>query len=178
MTGVTTTGPDLTVTHAPVDELTCYHRNPRRGNITGIAESLRVNGQYRALCVNQGSHTGRRNEVLAGNHTLLAARQLGWQSVAVTHVDVDDEHAARIVAADNRTADLGDYDDRLLLELLAELPDLDGTGYDLGDLDALEKALAADISPTPPDEFPEYGDGIDVDYRCPSCSYEWSGKPK
>lgn len=158
MTGVTTTGPDLTVTHAPVDELACYHRNPRRGNITGIAESLRVNGQYRALCVNRGSHTGRRNEVLAGNHTLLAARQLGWQSVAVTHVDVDDEHAARIVAADNRTADLGDYDDRLLLELLADLPDLDGTGYDPDDLEALEAALRAEELPAggqPSEDAPE-----------------------
>lgn len=144
--------------HPAVDQLATYHRNPRRGNVDRIAESLRVNGQYRPIVVNRGTHTGRPNEVLAGNHTLMAARSLGWATVAAVWVDVDDEQASRIVAADNRTADLGDYDDRLLLELLAELPDLDGTGYDAGDLEELERALAAEELPgagaTDPDEVP------------------------
>ena len=55
---------------------------------------------------------------------------------------------ARIVAADNRLADLGDYDDTLLIELLQGLDgDLDGTGYTDNDLLAL---LDDD-----PDEEPE-----------------------
>ena len=128
---------DLTTTEQPVAELRTYHRNPRVGNVDRIAESLRVNGQYRPVVVNAGTHTGRANEVLAGNHTVKAARDLGWEHVAVVTVDVDDDQCARIVAADNRTADLGSYDDRLLAELLSELPNLDGTGYDPGDLDAL-----------------------------------------
>jgi hypothetical protein len=35
-------------------------------------------------------------EVLAGNHTLIAARQLGWQTILVAFVDVGAEHATRI----------------------------------------------------------------------------------
>jgi site-specific DNA-methyltransferase (adenine-specific) len=154
-----TTPHDLTTTRVPVAELRTYHRNPRRGNTAVIAQSLTVNGQYRPIVVNAGTHTGRPGEVLAGNHTLMAARDLGWADVAAVTVDVDEDQAARIVAADNRTADLGEYDDRLLLELLADLPDLDGTGYDPGDLEALEAALADEVDAASgggdPDSAPE-----------------------
>ena len=128
------------------DELRPYHKNPRRGDVEAIARSLEVNGQYRPIVVNLGRHTGRPLEVLAGNHTLAAARSLGWDRIAATTVDVDDHQAARIVAADNRTADLGGYDDTALLALLQELDDLDGTGYDDDDLAAmLDTGEAADL---------------------------------
>ncbi|GGM77085.1 methyltransferase [Longimycelium tulufanense] len=144
--------------HLPLAALAIYHRNPRRGNVAAIAASLTKLGQYRPIVVNNGTKTGRRNEILAGNHTYLAARQLEWATIAAVVIDVDDDTAARINLADNRTADLGGYDDRILLELLADLPDLDGTGYDPGDLDALEKALAVEESPamlTDPDDVPQ-----------------------
>jgi len=149
---------ELHLTREPVAALHTYHRNPRRGDVSAIHQSLLVNGQYRPLVVNRGTHTDRPNEVLAGNHALLAARQAGWSDVAVCWVDVDDERAARIVAADNRTADLGEYDDQMLADLLADLPDLDGTGYEADDLDALARLLD-DGQPvtgnTDPDEAPE-----------------------
>lgn len=136
------------------EELAPYHRNPRRGDVDAIAASLRRNGQYRPIVVNLGTHTGRPLEVLAGNHTLAAARQLGWDRIAATTVDVDDHQAARIVAADNRTADLGGYDDDVLIGLLQELPDLDGTGYEDADLDALLASMD-----TPSDD--DWGDALD-----------------
>ncbi|MGW4047555.1 ParB/RepB/Spo0J family partition protein [Streptomyces sp. NPDC004721] len=122
----------------PIDDLVAYHRNPRTGDVDAIAESLRVNGQYKAIVVNRGTHTGRPNEILAGNHTWTAAKQLGWERIAATFIDVADEDAARIVVVDNRTSDLAGYDSELLADLLEELPDLDGTGYDQ---DALDKLL-------------------------------------
>jgi hypothetical protein len=145
----------LALEYVPTADLRLYHQNPRVGDPKKIAESLQVNGQYRALAVNKGTHTGRPNEVLAGNHTLLAVRDLGWSEVGITWVDVDDDQAARIVLADNRTSDVASYEDRLLAELLAELPDLDGTGYDPGDLDDLVAAIQ--------EETPGPGDGIEHD---------------
>ncbi|MGW4138827.1 ParB N-terminal domain-containing protein [Streptomyces mirabilis] len=121
----------------PVDELTGYHRNPRTGDVEAIAESLRVNGQYKAIVVNRGTHTGRPNEILAGNHTWAAAKELGWEQIAATWVDVSEEDAARIVVVDNRTSDLAGYDSELLADILEDLPDLDGTGYDQTALDKL-----------------------------------------
>jgi hypothetical protein len=106
---------DLTVEAVPVGELHTYYRNPRRGNTTVIAQSLKAHGQYKAITVNRGTHTGREDEVLAGNHTLIAARDLGWDTIDVSYVDVDEDEAARIVAIDNRSSDLAENDDRLLM---------------------------------------------------------------
>lgn len=135
---------DMNVTAYPIDRLRPYHRNPRRGNIAVIAESLKTLGQYRPIVVNAGTHTGRPDEVLAGNHTLLAARELGWVSIDGVTVDVDDDTAARIVLVDNRSNDLAGYDDEVLAGLLSDLPDLTATGYTDEDLEALLDDIGRD----------------------------------
>jgi len=129
-------------TSLPLSDVRLYHKNPRKGNVDMIAASLMANNQYRPITVNKGTHTGRSNEVLAGNHTVKAMRDLAikhpdderWHGVLVHMIDVDDDQAARIVAADNRTADLAVYDDEILAELLRDIPDLTGTGYTDEDL--------------------------------------------
>ena len=138
-----------------VADLRLFEGNPRRGRIDAIAESLAVNGQYKPLVVNRGSLTGRQNEVLAGNHTLRAASKLGWSEVSVWFVDVDDQRAKAIVAADNKLADLGDYDDDELFALLDSLEDLEGTGYSDADLEELRRDLFPDAPLTDPDDVPE-----------------------
>lgn len=146
-------------TAVPVNTLRTYHKNPRRGEVSVIADSLRVNGQYRPILVNRGTHTGRTNEVLTGNHTLAAAKELGWTDVAVVWVDVDEDQARRIVVADNRTSDLGTYDDSLLLELLQAIPDLDGTGYDSDDLlQLMGDTFEEPVYKVDPDETPDVPD--------------------
>lgn len=119
-------------------ELSTYHRNPRRGDVSVIAASLQAHGQYKPIVVNRGTYTGRANEVLAGNHTLMAVRDLAekhpddarWQEVLVHWVDVDDDRAARIVLVDNRASEVGTVDYEQLYTLIGDLPDLSGTGYD------------------------------------------------
>lgn len=160
---------ELTCERAKLAELRTYHANPRAGNVELIRQSLVVNGQYRPIVVNRGTYTNRANEVLAGNHTLMAAREEGWSEIAVAWVDVDDDQCARIVLADNRTADVGSYDDRLLVELLSSLPNLDGTGYDPGDIDELARTL----------EVPTFEPVTDEEARldrkaittCPECGH-------
>lgn len=151
--------PQLEVTSFPVGDLQTYHRNPRRGAVSKIAESLAARGQYRAIVVNVGTHTGRALEVLAGNHTLLAARELGWQVIDATTVDVDEAGAAAIVAADNRLADLGGYDEADLLAVLEAAGDLAGTGYEDLDVARLQAALAEPVALTDPDDVPSLPEG-------------------
>ena len=143
-------------------DLRPYHANPRRGDVAQIARSLSRTGQYRPIVVNAGTKTGRYREVLAGNDTLAAAQKLGWSHLAGSVVDVDDDTAARIVAADNRTAELGGYDDAQLLALLESVAaaeqGLEGTGYSDADLLALLERMAPDAEPealTDPDEIPD-----------------------
>lgn len=131
----------MNILEFPIAELNPYHRNARRGNVDAIANSLDANGQYKPLVVNEGTHTGRKNEVLVGNHTLQAAAQLGWDKIAVLMVDIDDSKARRIVLADNRTSDLATYDSAELADLLAA-DDLAGTGFTDVDLDHLLSDLA------------------------------------
>lgn len=126
----------------PTEGLRPYARNPRNGDTAAIVESLRVNGQYRPIVVRE--QTG---EVLAGNHTLAAALELGWDRIAATFVACSDEEAARIVLVDNRSNDLARYDDGLLAQLLVDLPDLAGTGFD----DRALADLLASLTPAEPE---------------------------
>ena len=122
------------VLELPLEKLQFHHRNPRQGDAEKIAESLEVNGQYRPIVVNVGSKTGREYEVLAGNHTLAAARQLGWETIYCSLVDLDEDSANRVLIADNRTADLASYETTTLQQLQADLAEtelgLAGTGFD------------------------------------------------
>lgn len=115
-----------------VSKLKPYDKNPRKGNVRAIAESLSVNKQYRPIVVQKST-----NKILAGNHTWQAAQSLGWKEISVVFVDVDEESASKIVLADNRTSDLGDYDNAILSELLESLDQQVGTGYTESDMQAL-----------------------------------------
>lgn len=134
-------------------DLTTFPGNPRRGDVQSIAESLIRNKQYRPIVVNIGTLTGRPLEVLAGNHTLMAARELGWTKLLATTVDVDDDQCRRIVAVDNRMGELGSEDTEDLLALLQSLDDLTGTGYTEDYVDGLLSDLGGD--PLPPMLEPE-----------------------
>lgn len=133
----------------PIAKLRPYPNNPRRGDLDAIKESLERNGQYRPIVVRRAT-----NEVLAGNHTWLGAKELGWAEIAVTYIDCDAEQAKRIVLADNRTNDLAGYDPEALAELLADLPDLAGTGYDADALEELLADLGRGSEPPGADESP------------------------
>lgn len=127
-----------------LDSLSTYVRNPRRGDVDAIATSLQARGQYKPIVVNVGTLTGRPMEILAGNHTFLAARELGWESLEAVTLDVDDVVAAQIVAADNRLADLGSYDVETLLAALhdVDVEALASVGFDVLDVVRMERELA------------------------------------
>jgi len=136
-----------------IKEIKPRGKNPRRGDVETIKESLEVNGQYRPIVVNK-----KTGEVLAGNHTLKAAKSLGWKKIAATYVEVDEEEAARIVLVDNRANDVATYENTVLVELLKEFEDLKGTGYTNADITSILQELGADAAKegeTDPDDVPE-----------------------
>lgn len=138
-----------------ISKLKHFHRNPRKGDVDAVAESLGRLGQFKPIVVNRGTITGRRNEVLAGNHTLKAARKLGWTHIDADFVDVDEDTANKIVLADNRTADKATYDTPELLGLIQSLPDTEGTGYTGDDIqDLLIDAELHNLPDTPTVEAP------------------------
>jgi len=62
--------------------------------------------------------------VIAGNHTLQAAQALGWDEIAVVWVDDDEVTSKAFALADNRTAELGDYDEEALADLINDVGSL------------------------------------------------------
>lgn len=134
---------ELTVRKVPTGSVTRHPRNPRRGNVEKIMESLTAHGQYRPIVVQAST-----NYVIAGNHTHEAIERLGWPTLDATILDVDDDQAFRIMLADNATSDAAVNDEQALLDLLQSLAadsDLTGSGYDDGDLDGLIAKLAEEI---------------------------------
>ena len=130
----------LTTTQRPTNELKPHPANPRNGDTTAIAQSLQANGQYKPIV------TTTDGTILAGNHTYAAALELGWDELSVVTLPItpDSPEALRIMLADNRTSDLGRYDDALLLNLLETVTEADalmGTAYEPYDVDDLRAIL-------------------------------------
>jgi len=122
-----------------ISSLTAYPTNPRRGDIDAIASSLTAHGQYRPIVVQASTKF-----VLAGNHTLKAAKKLGWKKIKAVLVEVDDDTAKKIVLADNRLTDLAGYNEPLLKSLLQALPELDGTGFTASEVETLDRLISGD----------------------------------
>ncbi len=152
---------DLASLVTDLDRLHELPGNPRQGNVEAVVRSYSKFGQRKPIVAR------RDGTVIAGNHQLKAARQLGWSKIAVVWVDDDDETASAFALADNRTADLGSYDDDLLAELLSHVEDLDllaATGYTQEDIDKLlgsnggTPLLDPDYLPDPPTPVSKAGD--------------------
>lgn len=136
-----------------IAELKFYPGNARRGDIDLIADSLSKLGQYKPIVANADG------TILAGNHTVMAAQRLGWETIDVHRVDVDDETAKRILLIDNKANDQSTYDVEELVNLLTELPNLDATGFTRDEVDELLESLDTldneDIPEPPKDPQPE-----------------------
>ena len=147
-----------------IDLLKHHPRNANHGDVEAIKKSLAVNGWYGSVVANQST-----KHILAGNHRVMAAKALGWETVPVQWVDVTPEEELRILVVDNRTTRIGQDDTTKITDILAELSNtsigLDGTGYSADDLDALIDSLTGTGEPeellTDPDEVPE-----EVETRC------------
>ncbi|MEV0379786.1 ParB N-terminal domain-containing protein [Nonomuraea sp. NPDC050643] len=130
---------DQTYRMVPVANLEPHPDNPHQGDVDVIAESIEKNGFYGTILVQQS-----RMRIIAGEHRWRGAKAKGLGQVPALILDVDDDAALRILLADNRTAEIGGYDDQALAELLRSLDDLDGTGWTEQDLDDLAEAIASD----------------------------------
>lgn len=138
MTNIASGLESLTV---PIDRPELHPNNYRRGDVSGIAESLSRFGQLRPIVVQQSS-----GYVVAGNHTLRAARELGWAHIAAVTIELADDEAEAYLVADNRLSDKASNDDAVLAPILERLMvagRLEGTGYSPDDVDDMLSALDA-----------------------------------
>lgn len=154
--------PDLIPLAHPIDALHELPGNPRRGDVDAVARSYATFGQRKPVVVRRDEEG--RAIVVAGNHQLAAAKQLGWTHLAVAWADdLTFEQAQAFALADNRTAELGGYDDELLAAAIAAIDDdvlLAATGWAIDGLDGA--GINADLST----EEVELGERYEVVISC------------
>lgn len=89
-------------------------RNHSDRSIEAIADSLQQFGQQKPIVISKD------NTVVAGNGTVQAATKLGWKKITAVRVPTDwtKKQIQAFAIADNRTAELSDWDiDHLLPQL-------------------------------------------------------------
>jgi ParB-like chromosome segregation protein Spo0J len=101
-----------------VSELSQDPANARKHddrNIDSIIASLRRFGQQKPIVIDAS------NVVRAGNGTLEAAKRLGWDSIDCVETSLKGSDAIAYAIADNRTAELAEWDSDTLAAQLSGL---------------------------------------------------------
>jgi site-specific DNA-methyltransferase (adenine-specific) len=101
-----------------IDTLTLDPANVRRhpaNNLDAIKASLTRFGQQRPVLVND------KGIIIAGNGTVMAAKALGWDHINIVRTALQGSEATAYAIADNRTAELAEWDDDALAQQLAAL---------------------------------------------------------
>ena len=118
----------LTVEFIPVAVLHADDKNVREHserNLDAIKASLAKFGQQKPIVIDE------QNVVIAGNGTLVAAKSLGWNEIAVVRSSLSQTEATAFAIADNRTSELASWN---LDGLDLALRDLSSVGVDLIDI--------------------------------------------
>lgn len=170
----------MQITDMPVDRLIPYIRNARTHSgdqVAQIAASIAEFGFTNPILI------GEDDVIIAGHGRLMAAQQLGLDTVPVIVLDHLTEAQRRaLVIADNRIAENAGWDDELLRSELAALReedfDLDLLGFDEA---ALDEILAGfedpDGTPIPSGEGAEAEAGAKSGASAPGALAERFGVP-
>ena len=154
--------PRLRIEYRPLDEITPNPRNPRKHSSRQIKKLARIiskQGFKVPLVID------RHGNLLAGHARYEACIKLGFTEVPTIYLEHLNEHEAlAFVLADNRLAELSEWDDKLLAEHLKDLSlvldfDLELSGFEIGEIDLriddLKPVAAAGGDPA--DELPAVG---------------------
>lgn len=156
-----------------IDSLKFDPRNARKHddrNIKAIMDSLSKFGQQKAIVVGDGG------VVIAGNGTLEAAKRLGWDTIDVRRSGLKADEATAYAIADNRSAELAEWDDPVLGDILGELKE---SGWELDDLgfndDFFKKLDQPQENIEGAKELLE-DDFSNFDHQCPKCGFEFNSQ--
>lgn len=144
-------GPDglsgLTVELAGLSQDPANARLHSRKNLDAIKGSLAKYGQQKPIVV------GPDGVVVAGNGTVIAARELGWTHLAAVTTDLESVDRTGFALTDNRAGELAEWDYKIAAAHLESLADagvnLAELGWDEGEVANL---LSAEWSPPSPDD--------------------------
>lgn len=124
----------------PINELKKAEYNPRKiseNEMRRLKKSIQEFGFVDPVIANK--RTGRENIIIGGHQRIEAAKELGYVTVPVTYVDLDEEKEKMLNTALNRIS--GEWDEDKLVQLLIDLDkknaDLTLTGFTDREIDRL-----------------------------------------
>ena len=162
----------MNVETVKIDSLTFDPANVRKHdekNLAAIKASLNRFGQQKPIVID------RNNIVRAGNGTLEAARRLGWGSIDCVTTSLQGSDAIAYAIADNRTAELAEWDEDTLAAqlngLLTESEEIAlAAGFTPSEVDAMLKRYEDQPEPTPANDG---GSDRTVGCNCPGCGFDF-----
>jgi len=132
--------PVLRVKEVEICKLKPWDDNPRLndGAVDAVVRSIRSFGFNVPILCDQGL------TIIAGHTRWKAARKLGMKTVPVIALQLTDVQRRAFAVADNKTAEIAEWDFPKLQEVLAEL---ESESIDLADLGYSKAALEALLTP-------------------------------
>lgn len=122
----------MQIVYKNIDELTPYAKNPRRNDkaVDAVAESIRQFGM-KVPCVIDVDGV-----LITGHTRIKACQKLGIKEIpCIVADDLTEEQVKAFRLADNKVAELADWDYDLLAQELAEIDlDMDDFGFDTDDI--------------------------------------------
>lgn len=123
----------------PIETIETHPRNPRRGDLPLLAESLDSFGQTRPIVVQPAT-----GYIVAGNHTYRAAVEvLAWSHIAIIRPELEPDEYEQYLLMDNKASDASEYDEEVLIPILQRLHDtgdFQHTGWDAEQADDFIKS--------------------------------------
>lgn len=140
----------MEIINKKLSEIKAYENNPRNNDaaVDAVAASIRKFGFKQPIVIDTGG------VIVAGHTRAKAAKKLGMKTVpCVVADDLTPEQIRAFRLADNKTAELADWDLDKLDEELAAITDIDMSEFGFDDLDEAVDDDAGD--PPEDDETPE-----------------------
>jgi DNA modification methylase len=127
----------------PITALKAWANNPRKNDqaVAKVAQSIQRFGFGAPLLARKADGV-----LIAGHTRLKAATKLGLDKVPVRYLDLDPAEAHLLALADNKTAELAEWDEEVLGAVLADLKEqsvdlLEGTGFTDREVEQLIESL-------------------------------------
>ena len=162
--------------YVDIDTLIEWEHNPRINTeaVSKVARSIERFGFASPVIAREED-----SMVIAGHTRIAAARSLGLSTIPVRYMKLSRTEAELLAIADNKLGEISDWNEDMLKDILAALPenDLDDIGFSQDELDSILSNIELEDDNF---EFESREDKeLDIDsfdnfdHTCPRCGFEW-----
>ena len=132
--------------YVDIDTLVEWEHNPRINTeaVSKVARSIERFGFASPVIAREED-----SMVIAGHTRIAAARSLGLSTIPVRYMKLSRTEAELLAIADNKLGEISDWNEDMLKDILAALPenDLDDIGFSQNELDSLLENIDTELPP-------------------------------